>query len=276
MKVLIFGYRGMLGRYLYTYLRSKYEVIGLGRSDYDVMVDDISRLEALLVSHNINSETVIINACGTIPQASKNHEVDERMFIKVNAVFPNVLALLAEKYGAQMIHSTTDCVYDGLKGNYTELDPHTATSIYGISKSMGEPSNCTVIRTSIIGEEINNQRSLLEWAKSNRNREVNGYMNHYWNGITCLEYAKIVDHMIEHKLFWRGVRHIVSPTTVSKYQLLQLMNDAFNLNLTIKEYNDVISCNRALSSIYEFPLSIPELGEQLKELALYSGKLQYC
>lgn len=273
MKIILFGYCGMLGRYLYTYLQSKYEVIGIGRSDYDVMVDDVTKLESLLVSHGINPETVIINACGTIPQASKNYALGERIYIKVNAVFPNLLALLAEKYGAQMIHSTTDCVYDGVKGDYSEIDPHSALSIYGISKSVGEPANCTVIRTSIIGEELNNQRSLLEWAKSNRNREVKGYVNHYWNGITCFQYAKVIDHIIDHKLFWKGVRHIVSPTTVSKYTLLHLINDAFQLNLSIQEHQDTTPCNRALNSIHLFSLEIPELSDQIRELALYSDTL---
>lgn len=273
MKIIIFGYRGMLGRYLYTYLRTKYDVIGIGRSDYNVMLDDIGELEKLLLSHDVNSNTVIINACGTIPQASKNYQLDDRTFIKVNAIFPNVLALLANKYGAHMIHSTTDCVYDGVKGNYIELDLHTSTSIYGISKSLGEPSICTVIRTSIIGEEITNQRSLLEWAKSNRNKEVNGYINHYWNGITCLQYAKVIDHIITYNLFWKGVRHIMSPTIVSKYTLLHMINDAFNLNLSIKEHTDNITCNRSMDSIHLFSLHIPELSKQLHELASYTNIL---
>lgn len=273
MKVIIFGYRGMLGHYLYSYLRSKYTVIGLGRSDYDVIEDDTGKLESLLVSHNIDSNTVIINACGTIPQASKNRDLNERIFIKVNAIFPNLLSVLAQKYGAQMIHATTDCVYDGTEGDYTELSKHTATSIYGITKSLGEPSNCTVIRTSIIGEEVNNQRSLLEWAKSNRNQEVKGYVNHYWNGITCLQYAKVVDHIIEYKLFWRGVRHIVSPTTVSKFELLHLINDAFQLNLRIQKHEDATSCNRSLATIHLFSLEIPELSEQVRELVWYHDRL---
>lgn len=203
MKVILFGSNGMLGAYLNKYLSDKYDIIPITRSQYDVIKHDFTYLENLLKNYDIDSNTVVINAIGIIPQASKNYDLTDSIYIKVNAIFPNALALICDKYNAKMIHSTTDCVFNGHKGNYIETDKHNVTTIYGTTKSLGEPTNCTVIRTSIIGEELYNKRSLLEWVKSNRDKEINGYANHYWNGITCLQYAKIIDQMITNDLFWK-------------------------------------------------------------------------
>ena len=98
-------------------------------------------------------------------------------------------------------------------------DVHTATDIYGTTKSLGESQKSTIIRTSIIGEELTGQNSLLEWIKSNKNKTINGFANHYWNGVTCLTLSKIIKSIIDKKDYWTGVRHIFSPNTVTKYDL---------------------------------------------------------
>jgi dTDP-4-dehydrorhamnose reductase len=108
-----------------------------------------------------------------------------------------------------MIHPTTDCVYSGLKGSYNEDDKYDVSDVYGMSKAMGEPSNCTVIRTSIIGEELENKKSFLEFVR-NSDSEINGWDDHYWNGITCYQYCKIID-----KKFWGTVGCVDSLTVKS-------------------------------------------------------------
>jgi len=269
-RVIIFGSNGMLGRYLTKYLGSKYDVVPLTRKEYDVLNDNINLSDILIKYIDTTKDNVVINAIGLIPQASKNYKIDDKMYIKINSVFPHLLACICEKYNVKMIHSTTDCVFDGQKGNYVETDYHDANSIYGITKSTGEPSNCTVIRTSIIGEEIDNQRSLLEWVKSNINNEINGYNNHYWNGITCLQYAKIIDTMISNNILWKGVRHIFSPKSVSKYDLVNMINNIYDLNIKINKYNDTIMCDRTLNTIYDKLFDIPQLNTQIEELSKFS------
>lgn len=267
MRIIIFGSNGMLGTYLTKYLTEKgYDVVGLTRREFDVMTDDI---ETVLLKYINSGTTVVINAIGTIPQAAKNHTLNDRMYIKINSVFPNVLAVLCDRYNVPLIHSTTDCVFDGLKGGYVETDEHNASNIYGITKSLGE-SKCTVIRTSIIGEELVNKRSLLEWVKSNKNGEINGYLNHYWNGITCLQYAKIVDDIIRNGIFWSGVRHIHSPTSVSKYELVNMINDIYGLNIKINEHVDKVECDRTMESNYEPLFVIPEIVDQIREIKEYN------
>jgi hypothetical protein len=100
--------------------------------------------------------------------------------------------------------SAHNCVFNGAEGGYVESSPHTAMDIYGRSKSLGESESATIIRTSIIGEELSNKLSLVEWVKSQAGKSVNGYLNHFWNGITCLQFAKICDYMLKNDLFWKG------------------------------------------------------------------------
>ena len=93
-----------------------------------------------------------------------------------------------------MIHVTTDCVFSGKDGNYNENSIHDETNDYGISKSLGELCDATIIRTSIIGEEINNKRSLLEWVRSNSGKEINGYENHFGMELLDLQLAYILEN----------------------------------------------------------------------------------
>jgi len=169
---------------------------------------------------------------------------------------------------------TTDCVFDGKKGAYNEQDLHTATDVYGLSKSLGEPEYATVVRTSIIGEELSGKLSLLEWVKSNSGKEVNGFTNHYWNGITCLQFAKLCEKIIDSKNCWCGVRHLFSPNSVSKYELVKLISDVFDLNVVVKKFEAQDLCDRTLGSIYDKPLfEIPDLATQLEELRGFSAVL---
>lgn len=273
-KLIILGENGMLGNYIKKYFKanSKLDVICINRTNYDVFIDNITKLENILKDH-LNENTVVFNAIGVIPQ-KENNQITSDHYIKINAEFPHNLSGLCEQYNAKLIHPTTDCVYTGNKGNYIETDEHDETTVYGKSKSLGEPLNCTVIRTSIIGEEVKNGKSLVEWVKSNNSKEINGYVNHYWNGITCLQYAKIVEHMINNNIFWKGVRHIYSPDSVSKYRLICLINDIYKLNIKVNRYTTT-NIDKSLSSIYNENnlFNIPDLKQQIVEMMEFSNIL---
>lgn len=278
-KLIILGDEGMLGRYIKTYFQqtsSNIRVIGFNRGHYDVIKDDFTKLENLLSRH-LNCNSVVFNAIGIIPQASQNYTFGDEHYDRINRIFPHKLNLLCELNGAKMIHPTTDCVFTGNKGNYHENDTHDDITLYGKSKSKGEPKTCTVIRTSIIGEELRNKRSFVEWIKKNENGNVNGYTNHYWNGITCLQYAKIIEKIINRNAFWSGVRHIYSPNTVSKYELIKLISQTYNLNVNANKYETKDTINRSLMSVFNENnlLNIPPLKVQIKQMAKFHDKL-YC
>jgi dTDP-4-dehydrorhamnose reductase len=220
------------------------------------------KLRNLLIE--LKENDVIINCAGVIPQASKDKELTKRNYYKINSIYPVMLSMIAYYNNARFIHITTDCVFSGKDGNYDENCIHDEINDYGTSKSLGELSYGTIIRTSIIGEEKFNKRSLLEWVISNSGKEINGFVNHYWNGVTCLQLAKIIYKIIEENLYWEGVKHIFSPTIVNKYELCKFINNIYELNINIKELTTE-RVDKSINSIYENIFDIPEIEEQIKE-----------
>lgn len=270
MKTVIFGSNGMLGNYVKNYLLDNdINTLPLTRNEFDLTNTNVDNLDKFIKTLNLNPNDVIINCSGIIPQSSAYRNVNNREYYKINSIFPVILSSLCEKYKLKMIHITTDCVFSGKDGNYNENSIHDETNDYGVSKSLGELCKATIIRTSIIGEEKYNKRSLLEWVKSNKNKIINGYSNHYWNGVTCLELSKIILKIINENLYWIGVRHFYSPNKLSKYQLINIINDEYDLNITINESKTEI-IDKSLCSIYNLDeYKIPDLKIQINELNKY-------
>lgn len=269
--ILLFGSTGMLGSYIYTYFSKNSDIVIIP-IDYRVTYENLYILENTLKTYNIDENTCVINCIGLIPQRKDNNPDSE--YFLINSIFPQQLSIICHKYNAKMIQPTTDCVFSGKRenGNYTEDDIHDETNLYGMSKSLGEPFYGTIIRTSIIGREKNNKKSFLEWVISNLNEDINniktinGWSNHYWNGITCLEYCKIIHKMINENIFWNGVRHIFSPSYVSKYEMASIINDIFNLNIKINKIECKQTINKTLNSKYSNNFKIKNLYEQINDL----------
>lgn len=260
----------MLGRYVTSFLskNGNFEVVPVSRGDFEISLEtNKSSISDFLSSQGVECEDIIINCSGLIkPQVDK---YGESLSIAVNSLFPRVLAEVCEEKGAKIIHITTDCVFSGTKGQYSEVDPHDVTDIYGRTKSLGEPNNCSVIRTSIIGEEIGQARSLVEWVKSNRGGAVNGFSNHKWNGVTCLQLAKTILEIINCEAYWKGVRHLHS-NTLNKYELLCAINQIYELEIEITEKEDKNYCDRTMSSVFNPIASTPSLETQIREMKEYS------
>lgn len=261
-RVVILGSSGMLGTYISKYLRKQeFDVVDLTRNDIDARFATIGSISKEIKKYMIDGkEIVIVNAIGLI-KPSKASVID---YIRVDGRFPHTLESACMMNNWKLIHVSTDCVFGG-RGKYTEEDIVDADDIYGMSKAAGDLTNSTVIRTSIIGEEVNHKYSLVEWLKSNAGKSVKGYKNWTWNGITCLQFAKVVESILLTGNFWKGVRHVFSPDTVSKYQLLQMINKKFNLNVTIEEVNADLGMEKTLSTVYE-PIHIPTIEVQIGEM----------
>jgi dTDP-4-dehydrorhamnose reductase len=204
-KVIILGSTGMLGN----------EVLMHFLKVNDCDVSSSVRNEKFKIDCNFLFDPTInsvdglpfadfyINAIGIIkPHMLKNL----KSAIYINSIFPRELADECEKRGSKLIHITTDCVFSGKDGNYDEDSLHDALDGYGKSKSLGEPENCMVLRTSIIGPEIHRHVSLISWVQDQREEEINGFTNHLWNGITTLQYAKICEKIINIK--WAPLLHL--------------------------------------------------------------------
>jgi len=268
MKVIVLGSTGMLGRYVYSYLKQKFDVIELNRHDFNAEFISYFSLDMMLQKNNIERGDVIINCIGVIKQRKNISNLE---YLRTNSAFPLMLADACKYKDIKVIHITTDCVFNGKTeynsygGIYNENSIHNPEDVYGKTKSLGEPGNCTVIRTSVIGEELKSKLSLIEWVKSNRDKEVNGFKNHAWNGITCLQFAKICEEIIEKDLYWEGVRHIFSPDIVTKAKLVQMISDVYDLNIKVNLIEAPNKCIRTLNTIFPIIFKIPNLIDQIKE-----------
>lgn len=260
MKIVIFGTTGMLGRYVKTYLQKSFDIIEINRDILDAEYSDyVSTIYKLNNFCRLGEIGYAINCIGMIkPQVDK---YGTHRALKVNSMFP---WMLSDVFGEKLIHITTDCVFSGKSGHYDEDDEHDATDVYGKTKSLGEPDKSTVIRTSIIGEELHNSRSLVEWIKSQKGKEVNGYGLHFWNGLTCLELAKYISKIIVSGESWKGVRHVYGDA-INKFDLLSLIGEVYDLNLRVRPMETAV-CDRTLTSKHKLLFPVSPLKQQIEEM----------
>jgi dTDP-4-dehydrorhamnose reductase len=253
MKIILFGSNGMLGNYVNIVLRNDFNIMCINRDKFNVVTDEWKKLTTMMSTFDLDVKDTIINCTGVIPQKYDHNSYKD--YIRVNSLFPHKLEEISKLYNCKFIHVTTDCVFSGTNGLYNLCSEHDADNIYAISKSVGEPELSTVIRTSIIGEESKDKKSLLEWIVNNKNKSIDGFTNHYWNGVTCLTLAKIIKKIIKNKLFWNGVKHIHSPNVVTKYDLCCYINEIYNLNIKINPIKNEIEKNMTLSGENLFTIS---------------------
>ena len=266
MNVLIVGSTGMLGKYMYKYLYGFHECVGLGRKHFDATDNTLSTE----LYHAINTSDVVINCVGVLKPHIKHVGVANT--IRINSVFPQLLADECDRADVMMLHMSSDCIYTGQKGGYVESDPGDATDLYARTK-MIEPvgTKCCTIRTSFVGEEQNyGGVGLIKWL-TEQTGEVSGYTNCVWNGVTCLQLCKIVNEMIEQPVKHK-TQHIFSRDSVTKYELCQLIKLVYQLNVDIHPTQaDQISgskidgvLDRTLDTEHE-QYKIPNLYTQLLE-----------
>lgn len=271
-KILILGSTGMLGNAVAkhflglndfdTYLTYRNEVVLFGPKEkaikFDVISDDLDKLPS--------DFDYVINCVGVIKPFMADNLINS---IYINSIFPRKLANWSKEKGIKMIHITTDCVFSGSKGKYVETDLHDALDDYGKSKSLGEPiEDCMVLRTSIIGEEIHKDASLIAWAKKQKGKTVNGFTNHYWNGVTTNQYAKCCEKIINEDLYEIGLFHIFAKDIVNKFQMMEYFNEVFDLALIINPFEATPSCDRSMASIKELcsKLDIPTVKEMIEDI----------
>ncbi len=184
------------------------------------------------VFHEVKPD-IAINCVGIIKSvpSAKNTITN----IKINALLPHELANLADEVDAKLISIGTDCVFDGKKGNYTETDFPNAQDVYGKSKHLGEvvDGKHLTLRTSIIGREIDTSYSLIEWFLSKRGQTVDGFVNAIYSGFPTVVFADIISDLILNHKDLCGLFH-VSSEPISKYKLLQLVKEHFELDIEIK------------------------------------------
>ncbi len=290
-RVLLLGATGMLGSAVYGVLRQKYELIlgvrnleklallekthgGIARhevlpfdaaliyQDYVARKGDRGKYltEFLRRAGNVDH---VINAIGvTIPFSLR----EPALTFFVNGALPHILA---EAFGEKLIHITTDCIYNGKEGfPYNENSSKSPTDLYGLSKSLGEPTGCLTIRTSIIGRELDGLTGLLEWFLQQEGKTITGFAEHYWNGVTTKQFGKLCDKIMQSPDLYprRGIYHVFS-TVVSKYDMLLAFQRKYGIHCTIKADNEN-RLNRSMTSAKELNrlLQVPSFSDMLEDL----------
>lgn len=259
MKVLVLGGNGMLGHKLIQQLSGDFEIFSTIRQPFDkverfgifersrtfdqVDVENIGELDRAISAVRPDA---VINAVGIIKQLPSSKDVITTL--SVNSILPHRLHELADRYGFRLICVSTDCVFSGAKGMYSETDQADAFDLYGRSKNLGEviAENCLTVRTSIIGRELTSQHSMVEWFLSNRGKSVNGYANAIYSGFPTIVFADIIANLLSEHRDLRGLYH-VSSEPINKFELLGLINDQYDSDITIERFED-FAIDRSLDS----------------------------
>jgi dTDP-4-dehydrorhamnose reductase len=246
---------------------SAYRPFGLFNAENAYAGLDVVQLERLMEILADFRPQVVVNGIGIIKQRAASTESIPSL--EINALFPHQLAILCKMIGARLIHLSTDCVFSGKKGNYSETDLPDAEDLYGRSKYLGEVSDsrCLTFRTSMIGRELARKQSLLEWIFAQKDA-IKGFRGAIFTGFTTLELSRIIEKMIVDHPGAAGLYH-VSSEPISKYDLLMLVKKKMQLDVEIVP-DDSYRCDRSLDSSRfrrEFKYHPPAWEKMIEELS---------
>jgi dTDP-4-dehydrorhamnose reductase len=258
-RVLILGGAGMLGHKLvqafgddfetWTTLRgsadeyARYELLTPSRVISGI---DALNFEDLIAAFASVRPHAVINCIGIIKQLPTAS--DPILNLTINSLLPHRLQRLCHSNGARLIHFSTDCVFNGRRGGYTEDDPADAVDLYGRSKSLGETSGkgAVTIRSSVVGRELATTSGLVEWFLAQRGRAVKGYTRAVYSGFTTQAMARIVRSiLLEYPALCGTVQ--ISSEPISKYDLLGLVREAYRMPVEIVA-DDTVKIDRSLDS----------------------------
>jgi dTDP-4-dehydrorhamnose reductase len=284
IEILVLGGTGMLGHKMFQRLRERFprtcctirgslrdaahehiELLHGGNVLEHVDAADYGSLGSLL--RDLQPE-VIVNCVGIVKQRPEAREALPS--IQLNSLLPHQLAATCSAWGGRLIHISTDCVFNGRRGGYCETDITDAEDLYGRSKALGETVavNALTLRTSMIGRELFQFQSLLEWFLAQEHAAVRGYRRAMFSGTTTNELAAVVGDIIKDHRELTGLYQVTGPT-VSKCELLSLLRDAYSLDVEITP-DDEFFCDRSMSGekfCEETGYVSPEWPQLLKEIA---------
>lgn len=237
-KILVIGNKGMAGHVIFNYLdkNQDYQVFGIARNipgnDRQISLDvsNTDKLKEIIVHHHFD---VVINCIGILNKDAEDHPAKAIWF---NSYFPHFLEEITQELNTGIIHISTDCVFNGKKGSYSENDVKDGEGFYAQSKALGEITNDKdlTIRTSIIGPELNqNGIGLFHWFM-NQSGEINGYTSAYWSGVTTLELAKAIEYAIENPL--QGLVHLTNGIPINKFDLITIFKEVWSKDVAIIPY----------------------------------------
>lgn len=281
MRILILGGGGMLGHKLWQCLRDRFDChvtlrtrdggrvpegwfdadrvhLGIDARQSDPIPALLSRL----------APDVAVNCIGIpkqLPDANRPEMMED-----VNGRFPHRLASECDRLGIRLIHISTDCVFSGRKGNYSETDPPDPVDLYGRTKRDGEPlgSAALILRVSFIGRQLRGNHGLLEWFLGQEGGRVKGFRRAIFSGLTTTAMSRCLAGIIDSQPGLQGVYHLASEP-ISKFDLLVLLRDALEVPIEI-EPDETTVVDRSLNSRRfrsDTGITVPAWGDMVRELA---------
>lgn len=268
MKLLIFGATGMAGHMIALYLsEQKHLVTTYTRQPFSLcnnVIGNVFDKEEIKRILNIGDFDAVINCIGILNNDAENNKYDA---VYLNSLFPHFLSKELMNTKTKLIHISTDCVFSGKAGKYTEKSPTDGMTFYDRSKALGEISdekNLT-FRTSIIGPDMNeNGIGLFNWFMKQQGM-VNGYNKAVWSGVTTLVLAKAIECAIQQNI--TGLYHLVNNTTITKYELLKLFSKhicANNIRVEIKD--DFVIDKSLVNTRNDFDFIVPSYEIMVMEM----------
>lgn len=283
MRIVVLGASGLIGHKLFQMLgvrfddvhavlhgsRDRFATAGLfkeSNSSEHVDVQDFPVLRKILETR---APDVVLNCAGI---TKRRPEIDMPLrAISVNALFPHRLAEWAGENNVRIIHFSTDCVFDGTLGNYTEDSDTTGKDAYGKTKALGEIryDHSLTLRSSFIGRELSVFSELLEWFLAQDGETIKGFTNAYYSGISTPQMARIVGDVIEHHPDLNGLYQLSTVEPISKFDLLTKAKQAFGKNIEIEPDDDFVNKptldGSKLRAVYD--PAIPSWDDMMTELA---------
>jgi dTDP-4-dehydrorhamnose reductase len=260
VRVLVLGGGGMLGHQACRRLGGRFDVWATYRSEprtwmgYGSLVADraLGGVDAAAPDTVWSAiaevrPDVVVNCIGIVKQRDEAKMAVPS--ITVNSLFPHLLADQCASAGARLFHITTDCVFSGRKGAYTEEDVPDPVDLYGRSKLLGEVERAGVVtlRTSIIGWEVKGRASLLEWFAAQRGRTISGYARAIYSGLSTAALADVIGWLIEEHAELEGLFQVASEP-IDKLTLLAGMRDALGWDDITIVADDAFACDRSLDA----------------------------
>jgi dTDP-4-dehydrorhamnose reductase len=221
------------------------------------------------------SPDVVINCVGLIKQLATAN--DPLVVLPVNSMYPHQLAAICEQQGARLVHISTDCVFDGRKGNYVESDESNATDLYGKAKYIGElhdKPHAITLRTSIIGHELNSSTGLVEWFLS-QTGSIKGFKRAIFSGLPTVELARIIKDYVIPRPDMSGLYH-VSAEPISKFDLLSLIAQIYEKVIEITPESEFVIDRSLNSQLFQTETGYrapawPDLVRMMKDCKLAPG-----
>jgi dTDP-4-dehydrorhamnose reductase len=268
MKFLVLGATRMAGHTISIYLKEQgHDITAFSRKPFPFCKNILGNACELKLLEDVIKKgefDAVINCIRVLIQSS---ETNKHQAVFLNSYLPHYLNDITKESKTKIIQMSTDCVFSGKKGNYSENSLRDGESFYARSKALGELENKKdlTFRTSIIGPDMNKDGiGLFNWFIKQQG-EINGYTKAIWTGVTSLTLAKAMEKATEYNLV--GLYNLVNNETINKYEMLKLFNKYFKKNqMTINQSNDVILNKSLINTRTDFDFIIPSYEDMIKEM----------